>query len=231
MKKTILVLTIIVFLSLFAQPIQVQAAWYNQLGSKIKSIFVKEKTENTSPTNTPEMTSPQKQEKQSNVAPSLMPDKPKSQPPQESTNPSGAKITEMEGKIEWLTTNLNNLYTAHAGLVADHNKLLKYTSDEISDLTNRYNSLLEAHNSLVEKHNNLLNIVNKLPATQGVSGASSSDVSNLEIRVSSLEDVTKKICNNVFSSLFLHDCKGLSNFAVTSLESRIENLEKKLGVK
>jgi len=230
MKKIILALIIIIFLSFSTQT---QAAWYDWFGwSKIKSVFIKENIGDKK--ETPAETKNQNQSEPKPDTTQTIPEEPKQAT---NTQNSSAEVESLKAEITTQKTNLDNLYKAHGQLVEDHNKLLKYTSDEILNLTNRYNNLLEAHNNLIQKHNNLVNSVSRLsvPRITDTSNLEKkvsnleNKASTLESKISNLESITAKICKNVFSysRLLFSGCEGLSDFLITStLESRIEKLER-----
>jgi len=205
MKKITLAITltllIVISLSLFTQA---QAAWYDWLGwSKIKSVFIKEKVEDKK--ETPVET--QNQDESNSDTTKITPEEPKPDTNTKNSNVENTEVESLKAEVAALKANLDNLYKAHNGLVEDHNKLLKYTNDEISDLTNRYN--------------NLVNIVSK-PSVPQIT-----DTSNLERKVSNLENTTENICKSVFSGIGIGS-KCPSGFIIVrnTLEGRIENLER-----
>lgn len=124
-----------------------------------------------------------------------------------STKSSNTGVEPLKSEVALLKTNLDNLYKAHSGLVEDHNKLLKYTADEISDLTSRYNNLVNAVSEL------------SIPRTTTI------NTSDLESKVSNLESKVKDICKLTFSGLLFGDCPS-AVLLRESLEYRIEKLER-----
>ena len=215
MKKTILALIFIIFLSFSTQT---QAAWYDWFGwSKIKSVFIKEKVEDKKETPI-ETVETENQGEPNPDTTQVIPKEPKQTINIQS---SSAEVESLKAEITTQKTNLDNLYKAHGQLVEDHNKLLKYTSDEILDLTNRYNNLLEAHNSLIQKHNNLVNSVSRLSVPRITD---TSDLEGLESKIRKLENKIEDVCRWIFGGLSF-GCPSL-RMSSENLEDRIEKLER-----
>lgn len=96
---------------------------------------------------------------------------------------------------------------------------------EVATLKTNLDSLYKAHNGLVEDHNALQKYVNATISSNKNIGTATNN-SNLEGRVTDLEGKLNDACSHIFNGSFGSRCPSATSFSVSTLEGRIEKLER-----